>query len=70
MTVKGFLIGAAAVAAHFFPGADFSPVIQGAATFVQEALTIVSTAVFLYGAIRKLWTTLNGNNAVISDLNG
>lgn len=73
LAIKGILMGIIPVIVSLtgltgIAGVDASSLtiaVDAIASIVQVALTIVSSAMTLYGLIRKLWTTIVGENEVI-----
>ena len=71
LTLKGALllsvpaIMSVAGLAHLNLGSDqLTAVFDGVATFVQALLTVVASAIALYGAFRKIWNTVTGATSV------
>lgn len=68
LTLRGILLTVVTFATHFFPEVDFPLLVESIVLFVQQALTLIGTAMMVWGAVRKIITTVNGSNAVLNDL--
>ena len=74
LTIKGALTGGVTILtvvaglAHInIPGADaFSAAIDAIIGFVQTALLCISAAATAWGLLRKIWSTISGENQVVN----
>lgn len=73
LTIKGALVGlltaitmVAGVANIQLPSEALTQSVDGIIAFVQTSLLWVSSAVTAWGAIRKVWTSISGDNKVIN----
>lgn len=75
LTIKAALTGLITVATIYagianvqLPTEALTQTVDAIVTFVQTAFLAISSAVTVYGLLRKIWTTFTGDNHVINNL--
>lgn len=77
LTLKGVFVGAlptiiavAGLANVSLDSEALTQAVNSIATLIQIGGYVVSTVMILVGAVRKVWTSIRGENAVIASFNG